>query len=84
LGPTYDYIHRLLDFKLAAEGNIPVPPEAEVNQDSIPRAIDTLDANNRQVAIELLEERKQKGCAAIGIFHDREVRSSLGTRELLF
>ena len=43
-----------------------------------------LDADNRQVAIELLEERKLQGCAAIGIFHDEEVRSSLGTRELLF
>ena len=42
LGATYDYIHRLLDFKLAAEGNEPVAPEAEANKDSIPRVIDTL------------------------------------------
>jgi len=42
LGATYDYIHRLLDFKLAAEGNKPVAPEAQANQDSIPRVIDTL------------------------------------------
>ena len=43
-----------------------------------------LDASNRQVALEQLQERKQKGCAAIGIFHDEEVGSNLATRELLF
>lgn len=42
LGPTFDYIHRLLDFKLAAEGNAPIAPEAEVNEEDIPRVIDTL------------------------------------------
>ncbi|GGG62222.1 carbon-phosphorus lyase complex subunit PhnI [Salipiger pallidus] len=26
LGPTFDYTHRLLDFKLAAEGEVPQPP----------------------------------------------------------
>ena len=26
LGPTFDYTHRLLDFKLAAEGEMPPPP----------------------------------------------------------
>ncbi|WP_294622547.1 carbon-phosphorus lyase complex subunit PhnI [uncultured Roseovarius sp.] len=29
LGPTFDYTHRLLDFKLAAEGETPQAPEAE-------------------------------------------------------
>ena len=29
LGPTFDYTHRLLDFKLAAEGEDPQAPEAE-------------------------------------------------------
>jgi len=28
LGPTFDYTHRLLDFKLAAEGQVPDAPEA--------------------------------------------------------
>ena len=28
LGPTFDYTHRLLDFKLAAEGEVPPAPEA--------------------------------------------------------
>ncbi|MFW8633668.1 carbon-phosphorus lyase complex subunit PhnI [Cribrihabitans pelagius] len=30
LGPTFDYTHRLLDFKLAAEGSVPEAPTAEV------------------------------------------------------
>jgi alpha-D-ribose 1-methylphosphonate 5-triphosphate synthase subunit PhnI len=28
LGPTFDYTHRLLDFKLAAEGEVPSAPTA--------------------------------------------------------
>ena len=28
LGPTFDYTHRLLDFKLMAEGEVPAAPEA--------------------------------------------------------
>jgi alpha-D-ribose 1-methylphosphonate 5-triphosphate synthase subunit PhnI len=43
LGTTFDYIHRLLDFKLIAEGQIPQAPEAEVITESFPRVIDTLD-----------------------------------------
>lgn len=43
-----------------------------------------LDAKNRQVVIELLEEKKHQGCALIGIFHDEEVRDKLCTRELIF
>ncbi|MBE9049760.1 phosphonate C-P lyase system protein PhnL [Nostocales cyanobacterium LEGE 11386] len=43
-----------------------------------------LDATNRQVVMELLEERKAMGCALIGIFHDQEVRSQLCNRELTF
>ena len=42
-----------------------------------------LDAKNRQVVVELLTEKKNQGCALIGIFHDEEVRNSLSTRELL-
>ena len=33
LGPTFDYTHRLLDFKLAAEGQVPAAPEAPANPD---------------------------------------------------
>lgn len=42
LGTTFDYVHRLLDFKLAAEGNNPIAPEAEPQQAIVPRVIDTL------------------------------------------
>lgn len=43
LGPTFDYIHRLLDFKLIAEGEVPTAPEAEADTEPVPRVIDTLD-----------------------------------------
>ena len=35
-----------------------------------------LDASNRQIVMELLEERKAMGCALIGIFHDQELQST--------
>lgn len=43
-----------------------------------------LDEKNRQVVVKLLLAKKQQGCALIGIFHDEKVKSSLGSRELLF
>lgn len=47
LGPTFDYVHRLLDFKLAAEDNQPSCPvgetPGETQKDEVPRAIDTLN-----------------------------------------
>ncbi|MCF2145728.1 carbon-phosphorus lyase complex subunit PhnI [Desmonostoc muscorum LEGE 12446] len=43
LGPTFDYIHRLLDFKLMAEGEVPAAAEAEAITEPVPRVIDTLD-----------------------------------------
>jgi alpha-D-ribose 1-methylphosphonate 5-triphosphate synthase subunit PhnI len=43
LGATFDYIHRLLDFKLIAEGQVPTAPEAETITEPVPRVIDTLD-----------------------------------------
>ncbi|WP_019502507.1 phosphonate C-P lyase system protein PhnL [Pseudanabaena sp. PCC 6802] len=43
-----------------------------------------LDAINCEVVVELLEERKARGCTLIGIFHDREVRSRLCNRDLSF
>ncbi len=33
LGPTFDYTHRLLDFKLAAEGQVPAAPTAPTLQE---------------------------------------------------
>ncbi|MEL6901307.1 MAG: carbon-phosphorus lyase complex subunit PhnI [Cyanobacteria bacterium J06606_4] len=43
LGPTFDYIHRLLDFKLAAESNQPESPAGEYSPAPVPRAIDALN-----------------------------------------
>lgn len=44
LGPTFDYTHRLLDFTLAAEGEIPAPaPESEPqDKGPVPRVTDLL------------------------------------------
>ncbi|WP_420556805.1 carbon-phosphorus lyase complex subunit PhnI [Roseovarius sp.] len=36
LGPTFDYTHRLLDFKLAAEGEVPEAPEGEAEDGPVP------------------------------------------------
>nr|WP_307902493.1 carbon-phosphorus lyase complex subunit PhnI [Cylindrospermopsis raciborskii] len=43
LGPTFDYIHRLLDFKLLAENQVPPPSETSVSQESFPLVMETLD-----------------------------------------
>lgn len=42
LGPTYDYTHRLLDFALAAEGEVPDVPTAEPLDPAMPRVLDLL------------------------------------------
>lgn len=43
LGPTFDYTHRLLDFALAAEGEVPEgPDEAEPTLTPMPRVTDLL------------------------------------------
>ncbi|MGG5808218.1 carbon-phosphorus lyase complex subunit PhnI [Falsiroseomonas sp. CW058] len=43
LGPTFDYTHRLLDFRLAAEGRPPPPaPEAEPDPAPSPRVTELL------------------------------------------
>ncbi|MBW4707370.1 carbon-phosphorus lyase complex subunit PhnI [Roseobacter sp. YSTF-M11] len=43
LGPTFDYTHRLLDFKLAAEGKAPQAPEARAETASTPHIMSFLD-----------------------------------------
>ncbi len=43
LGPTFDYTHRLLDFKLAAEGDPTPAPEADPSDASMPHVADYLD-----------------------------------------
>ncbi len=45
LGPTFDYTHRLLDFKLLAEGEEPAPAEARAPEGDgrMPRVAEILD-----------------------------------------
>ncbi len=43
LGPTFDYTHRLLDFKLAADGELAEVETAEPNQSGTPHIMSFLD-----------------------------------------
>lgn len=43
LGPSFDYIHRLLDFKLAAEGNIPPAPTATPKKEEVTAVLDLFE-----------------------------------------
>ncbi|MEQ9037322.1 MAG: carbon-phosphorus lyase complex subunit PhnI [Silicimonas sp.] len=49
LGPTFDYTHRLLDFKLAADGEVPPAPSREVKPEPVPHVTGFL---NREGLIE--------------------------------
>ncbi len=42
LGPTFDYTHRLLDFKLAADGEVPAAPEGMARQEPTPHITEFL------------------------------------------
>ncbi|WP_209598257.1 carbon-phosphorus lyase complex subunit PhnI [Ruegeria sp. HKCCSP351] len=42
LGPTFDYTHRLLDFKLAADGDVPKVPEGSARQEPTPHITEFL------------------------------------------
>lgn len=42
LGPTFDYTHRLLDFKLAAEGEVPPAPSAVPRDEPTPHITEFL------------------------------------------
>lgn len=44
----------------------------------------SLDAANRRVVIELIQEAKRRGSAIVGIFHDEEVRDAVATRRYDF
>jgi len=46
LGPTFDYTHRLLDFKLAADGEAAEVPHAEPTQAATPHIMSFLDREN--------------------------------------
>ncbi|UWQ97811.1 carbon-phosphorus lyase complex subunit PhnI [Rhodobacteraceae bacterium S2214] len=43
LGPTFDYTHRLLDFKLAADGEITDAPTRDVEAAAVPHVTDFLN-----------------------------------------
>lgn len=43
LGPTFDYTHRLLDFKLAADGEVPYAPERAAEPAAVPHITDFLN-----------------------------------------
>ena len=43
LGPTFDYTHRLLDFKLAAEGEVPAAPSRDAQPGDVPHITDFLN-----------------------------------------
>ncbi|MFK7878354.1 carbon-phosphorus lyase complex subunit PhnI [Roseobacter sp.] len=49
LGPTFDYTHRLLDFKLAADGDVPEAPARAVTPGDVPHVTEFL---NREGLIE--------------------------------
>ena len=42
----------------------------------------SLDDNNRQVVLQLMNEAKEAGAALIGIFHDRVAREAVADRHL--
>ncbi len=60
LGPTFDYIHRLLDFKLAAEGNTPTSCKSKnLNiEENLPKVMTTLE-KEELVCEEKSEDSKQ-------------------------
>ncbi len=43
LGPTFDYTHRLLDFKLAADGELPTSVSGDAVAEAMPRITGLLD-----------------------------------------
>jgi len=46
LGPTFDYTHRLLDFKLAAEGAVTEAPRAEPREEATPHITEFLQGED--------------------------------------
>jgi alpha-D-ribose 1-methylphosphonate 5-triphosphate synthase subunit PhnI len=59
LGSTFDYTHRLIDFKLAAEGDVPVAPQQDYQEEATPRVIDTLGQE------ELIQEEIADDCQPV-------------------
>ena len=46
LGPTFDYTHRLLDFKLMADGEVPEAEQDEPSQSSMPHILELLNKDD--------------------------------------
>lgn len=44
LGPTFDYTHRLLDFTLAASGDVPEAPTTTVQSGAVPHIVEFLNS----------------------------------------
>ena len=42
----------------------------------------SLDADNRAVVVDIIQEAKARGAAMIGIFHDRDVREQVADRRI--
>lgn len=55
LGPTFDYTHRLLDFNLAAEGEVAAPAEAAPDAAEVPHVMEFLNRDG------LIEANPQTG-----------------------
>lgn len=58
LGPTFDYTHRLLDFRLAADGAVPPAPEATPRSGPVPHVTGLLDRDG------LIQREIDSGSAA--------------------
>ena len=56
LGPTFDYTHRLLDFKLAAEGEVDEAPQRPSEQEPTPHIMSFLDREGLVQQEEAAEE----------------------------
>jgi alpha-D-ribose 1-methylphosphonate 5-triphosphate synthase subunit PhnI len=56
LGPTFDYTHRLLDFALAAEGEVPEAAEAEARPGPVPHITEFL---NKEGLIQTEDESEE-------------------------
>lgn len=51
LGPTFDYTHRLIDFKLAADGELKDAPQNRVKDEHMPRVSDFLNREGLMEAV---------------------------------
>ena len=67
LGPTFDYTHRLLDFKLAADGEVPEVASREAAAGDVPHVTDFL---NREGLIEQAGSATETYDAAADITRD--------------